>query len=159
MDELFTQLFNEYYDDVFRLSYSYSLNIQDAEDITQRTFVKLYKHINKFNDDHDYVKRWLFIVAINDTKSLLKSSWKKKNIYTDEYENFGYKFNDNFDLIISLNKISKKYRIPLFLYYYEGYSIDEISTLMNIKNSTIKSILKRGREKLKIELEIGENVK
>lgn len=158
MDELFTQLFNKYYDDVFRLSYSYSLNIQDAEDITQRTFIKLYKHINKFQDN-DYVKRWLFIVAINDTKSLLKSNWKKKNIYTDELENFGYKFQDNFDLIISLNRTSKKYRIPLFLYYYEGYSIDEISTLMNIKNSTIKSILKRGREKLKRELEIDENVK
>ncbi len=65
----------------------------------------------------------------------------------------------NSDLIISMGNISKKYRIPLYLYYYEGYSIAEISSIMNINESTIKSRLVRGREKLKNELEVKEYVK
>lgn len=161
IEKLFIEIFEKYYNDVYRLAYSYALNVQDAEDISQRTFIKLYTHIDKFNSVDDYVKKWLFKVAINDTKNMLSSSWRMKNILTDELEKTNRVELDmsSRDLLTSLNNISKKYRIPLYLYYYEGYSIAEISSIMKTNESTIKSRLARGRKKLKNELEEKENVK
>lgn len=77
MENEFDRLFRLYSSDVYRLSYSYSKNRQDAEDITQRTFYKLYKNLNKLKCSDDEIKKWLMRVCINDTKNLLKSSWNK----------------------------------------------------------------------------------
>lgn len=161
IDTLFIEIFNKYSDDVYRLAYSYTLKSQDAEDISQKTFLKLYNNMSKFNSANEDVKRWLFRVAINDAKNILSSSWKKKNILTDELEIISEKttLDNSRDLIESLNNIHKKYRIPLYLYYYEGYSIKEISSIMKTNESTIKSRLTRGRDKLKDELEEKTNVK
>lgn len=78
MDDLFIELFKKYHNDVYRLAYGYTLNFQDAEDIMQQTFIKLYKNINKLKQDEEYTKKWLFKVASNQSKDLLKSFWKKK---------------------------------------------------------------------------------
>ena len=61
---------------VFRLSYSYVRNRQDAEDIAQETFMKLYRSDKQFPSDND-VKAWLMRVAINLSKYLLRSAWIK----------------------------------------------------------------------------------
>ena len=58
LNELFDNIFNKYYKDVFRLAYSYTLNKSDSEDITQKVFTKLYENINKFKSDDDNVKKW-----------------------------------------------------------------------------------------------------
>lgn len=149
MEELFIKYYKEYYNDVFRLSYSYTLNIQDSEDICQRTFTKFYNYLinNKVQDDK--VKQLLFKIAINDSKNILTSSWRK---LTSSLEKAEYKLEtkiDNSDLIECLKELNYKYRIPLYLYYYEGYSIKDISVILKTNESTIKTRIKRGKEKLK----------
>ena len=93
----------------------------------------------------------MFTVSVNNAKDLLKSSWKKLTLRLDSDIN-SYNMNENatFDL---LKAIPKDYRIPLYLYYYEGYKIKEIAKIMKKSESAIKMSLVRGREKLKIELE------
>ncbi len=146
-------IFNKYHEDVYRLIYSYTLNIQDTEDILQRTFIKLYKNINKFEKVDDEVKKWLFRVAINDSKNLLKSLWIKKKVDFDDYDNLISNREEDYTLRNALSRISVKYRIPLYLYYFEGYSIKEIAGITKETESCIKSRLKRGKEKLKTEME------
>lgn len=46
-----------------------------------------------------------------------------------------------------------KYRLPLYLYYYEGYSVAEVGEMLRMKPSTVQTRLARGREKLKRQLE------
>ena len=153
MNDLFMEIFDKYHKDVYRLIYSYTLNIQDTEDILQRTFIKLYKNIDKFSSCDLEVKRWLFRVAINDSKNMLKSMWMKVRVNLEEYENaISDECNDK-ELQRALKNISGKYRIPLYLYYFEGYSIKEIADLMKMSESGIKTRLKRGKEKLKLEME------
>ena len=60
LNELFDNIFNKYYKDVFRSTYSYTLNKSDSEDITQKVFTKLYENINKFKSDDDNVKKSIF---------------------------------------------------------------------------------------------------
>jgi len=153
MSDLFMEIFDKYQCDVYRLIYSYTLNVQDTEDILQRTFIKLYRNIDKFNSSNEDVKKWLFRVAINDSKNMLKSMWRMKKVNLEDYDNIAGADKDNNNLLKSLNHVGIKYRVPLYLYYFEGYSIKEIAELMNLSESGIKSRLKRGKEKLKKEME------
>lgn len=149
MEELFIKYYKEYYNDVFRLSYSYTLNMQDSEDICQRTFTKFYNYLINDKVQEDKVKQLLFKIAINDSKNILTSSWRK---LTSSLEKTEYKLEtkmDNSDLIECLKELNSKYRIPLYLYYYEGYSIKDISVILKTNESTIKTRIKRGKEKLK----------
>lgn len=155
MDVLFTEIYKMYHNDIYRLAYGYTLNLDDAEDIMQQTFVKLYKNIKKFNTADENVKKWLFKVAINESKDFLKSFWRKNKTIVDNLDNI---INDksnlkNYDLTNSLNKINKKYRIPFYLHYYEGYSAKEIAKIMNLSESAVKSRLLRVKEKIREEME------
>ncbi|MCX4255260.1 MAG: sigma-70 family RNA polymerase sigma factor, partial [Bacilli bacterium] len=119
----------------------------------QRTFIKLYRNIDKFNSSDENVKKWLFRVAINDSKNMLKSMWRMKKVNLEDYDNIASVDKDKNNLLKSLNYVGIKYRVPLYLYYFEGYNIKEIAELMNLSESGIKSRLKRGKEKLKKEME------
>lgn len=156
MEDFFIEKYKKYHDDVYRLAYSYTLNMQDSEDILQRTFIKFYKNIDKFvKGEDEYIKRWLFKVSVNEAKDVLKSFWRVHKVDNNDFENLKYAEDNpkDYDLLQALNNIDKKYRITFYLYYYEGYEIKEIANIMHLSESAIKSRLSRMRDKLKIELE------
>ena len=153
MEEKFNKYFNLFYRDVYRLAFSYTLNYADSKDIVQETFIKLYKNMNKFKENTDVeIKRWLMVVASNNCKDYLKSFWKSKvKNLTEENQSF---VNYDKEILDMLKLLDKKYRIPLFLYYYEGYKISEIAKILRKKESTIKMRLANGKKMLKKEMEI-----
>lgn len=152
MEEKFNKYFNLFYRDVYRLAFSYTLNYADSKDIVQETFIKLYKNMNKFKENTDVeIKRWLMVVASNNCKDYLKSFWKSKvKNLTEENQSF---VNYDKEILDMLKLLDKKYRIPLFLYYYEGYKISEIAKILREKESTIKMRLANGKKILKKEME------
>lgn len=149
-DERFNKLFFLYNKDVYRLSFSYVLNKFDAEDITQKTFYKLYKNMRKLSIPDIEVKRWLLRVAINESKDLLKSTWFKKIKPLDDNMILEHTENSS-DLLEILKNLKKNERIVLYMFYCEGYNVKEISEVMNRSESAIKMRLSRGREQIKKE--------
>ena len=141
----FINIYNLYNKDIYRLSYSYTHNIKDAEDITQKVFIKYYKNLNKLKEEH--IKQWLIKTTINECKDLFKNIWNKKVIKTDQ--EIIIKSTNNKEYL--LENLPHKYRIIMHLFYYYGYTTKEISELTNIKESTIKQRLRRGRLLLKEE--------
>lgn len=129
-NEYFIKIFDLYYKDIYRLAYSYTQNKLDAEDITQKVFIKYYKNINKINEEK--IKNWLIITTINECKDLFKNIWNKKVIKTDQ--EIIIKTNDKTGYL--LKNLPHKYRVIMHLYYYYGYTSKEISKLTNIKEST-----------------------
>ena len=152
MEEKFNKYFNLFYRDVYRLAFSYTLNYSDSKDIVQETFIKLYKNMNKFKENTDVeIKRWLMVVVSNNCKDYLKSFWKRKvKNLAEENQSF---VNYDKEILDMLQQLDKKYRIPLFLYYYEGYKISEIAKILREKESTIKMRLANGKKMLKKEME------
>ena len=150
LDNQFIRIFNLYKNDIYRLAYSYTKNISDSDDITQNTFIKLYNHIDILNNQDQDIKKWLVKVTINECKTFLLSSWKKKIIaFTEKDENtLSTTIPDN-DLLEAILQLPKKYRTIIFLYYYENYKIKEISEILNISVTNIQTILSRARKKLK----------
>ena len=155
MNDEYTRIFNLFKNDVYRLAFSYTKNYFETEDIVQSVFIKLYKNFYKFEDDVS-IKKWLTRVTINECKTLFLSSWKRKMFpITDKEEKIAIDQQKESNLIDSLFQLPKKYRIVLFLFYYEDYKIKEIAEILNIKESTIKTRLNRGRSLLKDILKGG----
>ena len=150
MDDKFIRIYNLYKNDVYRLVYSYTKNVFDSNDITQNVFIKLYKHSKIFEENDLNIKKWLIKVASNECKSLLLSSWKMKIFsFTEKEENILSEDFSNDDILEAIFQLPKKYRIIIFLYYYENYKIKEISEILNISITNIQTILSRARKELK----------
>lgn len=154
MNDLFEKIYYEYKDDVYRLALSYTQNKYDAEDIVQRTFIKVYKKLNNIQDNN--IKQYLLTITANECKDLFKSFWKRKtNVDDIEIEDLNTDKN-KLELFEVFKNIPKKYRICIHLYYFYGYSVKEIAVIENINENTAKTRLARGRNLLKIELRRNE---
>ena len=137
---------NKYSNMVFRLAFARTKNNHDANDIMQEVFLRYMKNKKEFKDE-DHKKAWLIKTTINCSKTLLTSAWFRKT--TSLEDNIVEELKEKSEVYYALLKLSKKYRTVIHLFYYEDMSIAEISSLLNIKESTIKSQLNRARNKLK----------
>ena len=147
-DDIITRrILKIYGNHILRLSYSYLHNMSDAEDVLQDTLIAfITKKPNLYSIEHE--KAWLFRVAINLSKNKIgynkirQTDELEANLIAMEREDLSF-------LWAAVKALPVKYRQCIHLYYYEGYSTQQVSEILQIKDSTIRSLLKRGREKLK----------
>lgn len=149
--EQFVQQIRQYMDMIFRLAFNCLKSQADADDVTQTVLLRLYE-TEKVFDNEDHLKHWLVRVTLNECKKHWRSPWNR----TEEYENYVStlvfdepQYSDLFEAIMGLDT---KYRIVIYLYYYEGYSIEEIAGLLRLPRGTVGTRLKRAREQLKQKL-------
>ncbi len=147
--EDFMQVYESYKNTVFGIAFNYTKNNSDANDILQDVFLKYFTSKKNFNDD-EHVKAWLIRVTINACKKLHISSWRKKTVPLDE--NLPFEDKEPSELFNTVMNLPKIYRIVVHLYYYEGFSIQEISSILKVKEGTIKVRLMRARSMLKNKL-------
>lgn len=142
----------DYADISYRVAISYCKNRYDAEDVVQNVLIKLLQSDTEFEDD-THVRKWVVRVTVNECKSLWRSFWKK-NVSSLEETAQAEQFSspEKSDLYDACCSLSPKYRIVIHLYYYEEYSIKEISKLLGIKETTIQTRLMRARNYLKQQL-------
>lgn len=140
-------LFHTYRDDVFRLAVSYTRNIQEAEDVCQTVFLKLLeqKHIQPGKE-----KAWLMQVTANQCRSLLRSAWWKKTAPLDDTLTTELTHTD--EVLQYVMELPPKYRVIIFLHYYEGYSTGEIAKLLKITQTAVTTRLSRARKSLEEKL-------
>lgn len=147
----FIKAVDEFSGDIYRIAFSYCNNQSDAEDVTQNTFLKLLQSDELFNNN-EHMKKWLFRVAINNCKDMSKSFWKRKIVPLDELNenNWGEEFSiEDSNLYYAITKLPQKYKLVIHLFYFEDYSIKEISEILNLKVTTVQTQLMRARNKLK----------
>ena len=122
-------------------------NYADAEDCFQNVFTRLYTKSPDFTDEN-HLKAWLIRVAINECKNFLRDNTPLLPLKDVEANSVNFP-EDECDISWALLKLEPKYRNVLYLHYIERYKIDEIAEILGKKPNTIKTILRRGREKLK----------
>lgn len=150
METEFDEIYEKYKDDVYRLSYSYTKKLAEAEDITQEVFLKFFKNKEKL-EKKELIKYWLIKVTLNECKTHFLSSWKKKTFFLGE-ETEVREEKRNEEILPMILALPKKERVLIHLYYYEGYKIEEIASILHISISNCKTRLYRIRKKLKEEL-------
>lgn len=148
-----SEAFKKHSDMVYRLAVARVKNKYDADDILQEVFLRFIKVKDKVEND-EHLKALLIRITINCSKSMLSSSWFKRTESLSESFGVSDEYSDTLDAVL---RLPKKYRTVIHLHYYMGYSVNEISSILKSKPSTVKSQLHRARKQLKIELE-GEEV-
>ena len=150
--EEFTCLARKYMDTVFRVAMNYLKNKTDADDVTQNVLLKFYKSDVDFESE-EHVKHWLIRVTLNECKNFLRFPWQKYASLEDYMETLQMPEPEHREMLNAVMALPTKYRMILYLYYYEGYSVGEMSKMLDRKESTIQTQLATARKKLKIELE------
>ena len=132
-------------------------NHVDAEDITQDTFLKYIKSNREFESE-EHIKAWLLRVAINQSKNMMLSFWKRNQVSFEEYiAELSFENEEDHLVFETVMQLPKKYRIVLHLYYYEDYSIKEMAGILETNENTVKTRLARGRKLLREQLKEAWN--
>ena len=153
-DTTITDIYNRHVDMVYKICFILLKNTDDTEDAVQSIFTKIIeKNITFESIEHE--KAWLIVSSKNHCKNLLRHWWKKIIPFDNNLHDSSLSDDTSSILELVLN-LPDKYKLPIYLYYYEGYSTDDIANILSLNPSTLRSRLKKGRELLKIELG-GEN--
>lgn len=150
--------FREFYDRqvkrVYRLAMVMMGNISDAEDVTQTVFLKAWEKKPDFRDaDHEIA--WILTTTRNQCKDIHKSFYRRKRADLENAPEPQVTLETQMDSEIweALQSLTEKYRMVLYLYYYEGYSVRELSVVLGRRESTLQTQLATGRKQMKSLLE------
>lgn len=147
------ELFDRYSDMVYRIAVSYGNSVHSAEDIVQEVFLRYLKKQPCFeNAEHE--KAWFIRVTVNCCKSVFSSAWNKRICPLEEAEYYTMPFQqpDDHALYEILSGLPPKYRIVLYLRYYEEYQVQEIASLLGISPNLASTRLLRAKKLMKAQL-------
>lgn len=135
---------------LFLIAFSFTKCRDDAEDMLQNTFMKMWKHNKSFKDDM-HIDKWLTTVCVNECRNCVK---KRKLCDVDEIQIYEHSFDntESYDIFNAVMKLPEKERVVIHLFYYEDLSVIDISKLLKESKSAIKTRLYRARKELKENL-------
>ncbi|MEE1199278.1 MAG: sigma-70 family RNA polymerase sigma factor [Christensenellales bacterium] len=150
-NEQFTACAQRYIDTVYRVAFNYIKSAADAEDVTQNVFLKLLKADKPFASG-EHVKSWLIRVTLNECKNLVRARWWRHESYEDYAASLTFDTPAHSDLFYAVMALPRRYRVPIYLHYYEEYTTQEIAELLKVSKNTVCTQLRRGRELLRESL-------
>ena len=152
----------------------------NAEDLAQETFIRMYKAANRYKPGRAQFKTWMYFIAKNLCKNEIRNRGRRDRYRVDNVISNGNSISDNedeIDLIASapadigfqpevalerkelnnaihdaITELPEQYRFPLILRDIQGLSYDEISKILELRNGTTKSRINRARVMLKDKL-------
>ncbi len=145
--------FQKYGDTALQAAFCCLGNRADAEDVAQEVFFALHRKPRDFNDD-EHLKAYILRAVINRCKNLRKSLWRKMRVSMDDAKESDLAAHSDSlnDIIEMIKALPPPYNAVVYLHDCEGYTIREIAEMLDKKENTIGSQLRRGHEKLRMEI-------
>ena len=140
------EIYERHFVTVYRVCFMYLRNVHDTEDAVHNTFMKLIEKQKRF-ESTEHEKAWLIRVSQNVCKNMLSS---RRESPTGDIA-----VNDNSavsDVMIELSALPDELKIPVYLFYCDGYNSKEIGSMLHISASAVRSRLQKARERLKEHL-------
>ena len=151
-NQILEEIVEKYSNMVYRLAMARTRNVEMAEDVYQEVFLRLARKMPEFESE-EHKKAWLIKVTINCSKNENNSAYLKHRAELED--NLKFETPERHDIYYAVLNLPIKYRTVIHLYYYENYSIKEISSILKINENTVKSQLSRAREQLEKVIEGG----
>ena len=160
--EQVAEAYERYADTIYRLSFFYLKNGADAEDAVQTAFLRLFSTNPVFREE-EHRKAWLLKTAANCCRDMLRArkvspeppEFMAQRLAEEERKDPAAAAPGENTVLEALLALPEEYKAPLYLHYYEGFPCKEIAQMLGKKNATIRSLMLRGRRKLKEYLEGG----
>ena len=153
--EAFIELMEQNMDAMARTARAILHNEEDAADAVQDTILTCYEKLDTLRKP-EYFKTWLIRILINHCYKTLKHN---SHIYSDEnipeipIWDSGTETIEFRELMMALDE---KYRLPVILYYVDELKVNEIASLLDMKESTVKTRLRRAREQIRRYMDENE---
>lgn len=150
----FRAVYDRQFGRVYKLTLMLLGSTADAEDAAQLVFAKAWEKQPRFRD-RNHENAWFITVTRNQCRDMLRDYYRKNKTSLAQTPEPQIAFSSKEDSALwqALQELPQKYRTVLYLYYYEGYSIRELTKMLRIKESTLQTQLADGRKKLKALLE------
>ena len=164
-DLAFQEVVERYQAKVFSIIYGILRNHNDAEDISQQVFSKIYFSIKNF-DFRSSLLTWIYKITVNECYDYLRKKRVRKLVYESDFSEEDSRKMENSDTVIDrarpvdtalaqrdlvvklLERLSEEDRTMILLKEVEGYSVEELSRISGMNENTIKVKLFRARQKL-----------
>lgn len=156
----FTRIVEGHASTVYRLAYSYLRSRFDADDVAQTVLVRLYRDgrwrpgADRAFQSDEHLRNWLVRVTINECRTLFRRLRRTPDdlaCVADTLPAEGVSPEDAAEareLLEVVMRLPVKYRVPIYLRYYEGYSAKEVAGLLDVPESTVRTRLARARTRL-----------
>lgn len=138
---------------LYRVSYSQLPNASDREDAVQECLSRAWQNKERLRDER-YMQTWVVRILINECHNIRRKN--KREVLVDEPQPSAPADSSDHALHDALYALPDKLRLPITLYYIEGFKVREIAKILRLPEGTIKSRMVKGRQELKILL--GEEV-
>lgn len=148
--DAFCELMELQMQSMYKVARAYLNNNEDVADAVQDTILTCFEKLQTLEHNR-YFKTWMTRILINKCKDILQA--RSRMMYTDHLPETPV-YEEDFEALEwdnVLAPVDEKYRTVLLLYYMEGFNTREISEILNLKESTVKSRLQRGRRKVSQE--------
>lgn len=154
-DAQITRMMEAYGESLLRMCFLLLQDGEQARDAVQETFLKAYRRWDSFRGESGELT-WLTRIAINTCKDMRRTSWFRwvnRKVSLDDLPEQAYvqRYQDN-EVLQAVTALPEKYRTAVLLYYYQGMTQDEIAQTLGIPVSTVKTRLKRAKDRLRDSL-------
>ncbi len=162
----FNEIYNTYGKRVYNLALNYCGNTEDAQEITQDTFVAVYESLDQFRNEAQ-ISTWITRITINKSIDLLRKRKRKRwlSFFDQHPENSLPNFNhpgvelvhreEVEHLFEQLNGLPEQQKTALILTKLEGLKMTEVAAIMGVSSKSVESLVARG--KLNLEKKIKPN--
>lgn len=127
-------------------------NVPDAEDAAQTVFRRVMERGDPFCDP-EHEKAWLIITARNECRNQLNHWWRTRREDASALDALIWEQPEDARVWDQVVALPDKYRLVLYLHYYQGYTTSEIAQILEDNPATVRSRLVQARKKLKLRLE------
>lgn len=161
--EAFERLINTVKVKLYKTGMAILKNDDDTCDALQETLLSAYKNFDKL-ENKQYFSTWITRILINKCYDIIKKN--RKNAMVNQLlevegnESYYDRYKEDSTLERVLNEISQDLKLVTVLYYYDEFSVKEISEMLNVPEGTVKSRLARARDKMYeiLKMEEGERI-
>ena len=146
-------IIDRYQDTVYGLALARTGNRADADDVFQEVFLA-YCQCGKIFRDEEHRKAWLLRTTVNQSRRVTSSSWRQKTVPLSEREDTPVQFREPEENRVweALQGLAEDYRLPIYLFYFQELSTQEIAKVLAIRPGAVRMRLTRGREQLREKL-------
>lgn len=135
---------------VYGLALAKTGSPSDADDVFQEVFLTYFQSGRTFRDE-EHRKAWLLRVTLNMSRRVTASSWRRKVVPLPERDDRAVPFREPEETRVweALSALPEDYRLPLYLFYFQELSTEEIARALSLRPGTVRVRLSRGRERLR----------
>lgn len=159
----FSEIVDRYRNSVFGMALRFTGNQNDAQDISQEIFIRVYENLNRYNGKSKF-STWLYRIGYNlcidwtrkNSKHKLSTALTENDLEIPDSragpEETYFEIQQRRELGIAINSLKDKYRNILILFYFQGFSYEDIGDILEIPVKTVETQLYRARKQLRSKL-------